>query len=624
MEKQLLVEPDNAKVFDGIIGDEVWKRITDFVADAYEIVSEEINNWENGVRMYDDCYNTDEDNVKRYNPDMLKNITDRVIEGLGMSDFILRIPKAKEYEKQIVRDYITQVMQQSGLTSELRDDDKGVLSWALLGSLILNWGKADDDEIEEGIPIKFQSWRLSKCFISSSSVKIRDYNGKRDANELFLIEEVPYEQALEEYENKKVEKKSPYTGKIFGKGKLPVTISDDRIQRETEEVQDEQNNITEIGHYFNLYHGIYQVRIGEKATPVELYDDNDPRLPNFPFKYNNKNYLPIELLKLFTTIGKLYGKGTFHRYGKIARNDASLRNMAHQFADDNVNADRFLKMDITNLETFQTQLDLHRQLKAEGERTYIPIGLQEEVVAGDLRSQPLTNEFERLRNDIVQIVTEGGVAIKDVDRPASESATATLSEEKAKTRLTDSVVEKNAGATTFLVKIVIDFIRKYIKKDNKTSVATNVKMPLTDSLPAGIMQESMNALRQAGANEDEIQKFKNDIEKEEISIENITAGEVAEFMRNREIYIQEDYSQWNKLSYKLRLLDTALAAAAGTPAQIKIQQQKLAALGIEVTAQELSPDQTNINQANAQANVTQTAKLGQDMGLSRQPTPVQV
>jgi len=518
----------------------VLQDMEQFKIESESIVNQETPAWIRADEMYDQQFDDVYERSNLYNPSLMFDIVQRVVDDLKLADYVLRIPGADAIEKQVVRDYITQIEQQSGLHSLIRDDDKGALSWSYLGNVILWWGASDKELMKQGIPIHFQIVRLTQAYFPKYSTHLRDYNGNQVADKCLFIFEDPTDKVLAMF---------PDFADEIEPGKLPFTTSDNDIQ-DTDLQETTSKKETERGYFYDIDNGIFYIVVGRDRTIVEKYDDNDPKLPNYPFKLNGKNYLPCEHLRAFPTIGDFYSKGLYHKFAKVVMNDARRRNLAHLYAEQNVHPDRFIRMADDRYSQFLNDLSLNRELINQGENSYVQIGDTESIEMGDLRTAPLTGEFERMKNDDIQSITQGGIAIGDVDRPASQTATATQAEEISKTRLADHIVKINAGSSMFLRKIIVDFISRKIKTTNEAPVATNTKVTAEGA---------------------------DIIVTEEVGT--ITAGQVADFIRENEVFIQEDHSAWDNIGMKLRRIRAGLQFAPGTPTQAKLQNQALESLG---------------------------------------------
>jgi hypothetical protein len=245
-----------------------------------------------------------------------------------------------------------------------------------------------------------------------------------------------------------------------------------------------------------------------------------------------------------------------------------------------------------------------RQLTSEGVDTYIQLDQDDAVEIGDFRSAPLSQEFERMKADDLQLLQQGGIAIQDVGYPASQTATTTAALERNKTRLANHIVKVNASEAKFLRRIILDYIKRHISKKNDVPVATNTKVKLLERTPE--IEAEVQKMVQEGRSEQEIRQFVMENAREgmqEAEMPTVTMGMVKEYLKDNKVYIQEDYSAWENYAYKLALQQTALGFAQGTPKQAQIQKEILATLGFDALSQDLAPQQ-GMAGPNVQQNLT--------------------
>ncbi|RLG45146.1 MAG: hypothetical protein DRN90_08030 [Thermoproteota archaeon] len=540
------------------------QRASEFYQDAYKIVSRATPEWREGQDMYLECFDGLDDDVDIYNPTMLHDIVQRVLDQYKLADYQLIIPDAAEeikepelqeqasiIEKQIIRDAVAQVKKTSGLVAAIRDDQKGALSQLLLGNCILWWGMTSPEEEKRGKPIRFQTVRLTQAMFSSNAMFIRHPNGDNDANEGMLIFEYPKEEVDSLYPK----------AKRATKGRLPFVTDFQRIQEEQYDVE-EENNLTQVCHYYNIEKGQYYIVVGRSCTIVESYDDNIKSLEDYPWVLDGKKYIPCEMLRTFPVVNELYSKGLFHKFGKIARGDARNRIMAHKYAESNVYPNRFIKMADDKYSTFQNDLMIANELRKEGQDSYIQLGLQDDIATGDFRTAPLSQEFERMNQDGLSQVLQGGIAMQDVDRPTSETATATAAEEIAKTRLANQITKINAGASVFLTRVVLDAI-KGMPNSNKAPVATNAK--LTINTPLGEFEEEVTG---------------------------VTFGMASELLKKRDVFVQEDLSEFEGVGLRIAKLNAMMqfAQLSGNPSVLgSLAAEAMGIFGKPMKVQQLTP-----------------------------------
>lgn len=551
--------------------DPIFVRSAQLRTEGERELNENKHNWRNAELMYNNCFRGEDDPVEQNNPILLKETIDRVSIILDENDFVLRMPGSTMEEQQILRDMITQIKGTSGLTQARRDDRRGNFGQLLFGSALYSFGRSD----RQDTPIIFQNVRLTQAYFSHNALMLRAANGFSGATEGLLLFERTYDQEIEIY-GEKVRKADM--------GRIPVLHNFDDVQRVDFDEDEKRIQLTEDALYFNIMKGIYYIFVGATATIVKAFDDNDPKLPNYPFKINGKNEMPIILRRTFPITDSLYAKGFYDFYGKIARNSAWRKSRARQAVDRNINPPTFIKMDSKSFAEFQNQVDIQSGARMIGEDSYVNIGLEDEVVVGDYRTPPLTNEFERLKQDDLEDVTQSGIAIQDINQPISKKATAVSFEEKNKDRLPAIITMLNAQEDKFTNEVIIDFIRKYVSKNNKTPVSTSLKIKL-DTTPADMEQAQEIAATQGIPLDQAIGQTTKEIDGDGL----VTFGDVAEMLKtkHKHVTVEEDFSAWGDIGFKFSKLEKKLEVSAGTPMQAEVQQEMLALLGSNVLSQNL-------------------------------------
>ena len=536
--------------------DEITEHAIEFANDSFSQNSDRRERWNNAKSMYEQCLDGSSDNVNLYTPSYLIDIIDRLRENYQLTDYQLRIPGSTPVQRQLVRDTIAQIEESSGLTSAIRDDPGGSLSLFLYGMMYLWWGVTSKKERKNGVPLEFNTVDLFQVYLPPLASSIRTPNGKRIVDECMIIFQMPWNEVVEDYPD----------AANAAPGVLPTTFSNEQLQHQQIDSQtDFFAQMTQVGHYYHAEKGIYQVIVGENSTIVEKADDNDKSLPNYPFKLDGENILPISPHGAFAIPGEKDKRGCYDRFGKLARNEARVNNMGHRYAQRNIATDRIIKMDDEDgFETLQDDLAIAQQIKAEGGDPIVRVPQDAEIVFDDTRTQPLTTEFERIRKVIRQKLTEGGVSIGDVDRPASETATVATFDERNKNRLTSQIVISNTGEAKFVRRVILDAVEKWIPKSSVTPVATNAKISAEDNLvplPEGV----------------------------EAPVKNVTLGQMSQYVEENTIYVQSDFSAYEDIGFKLAKLRTALGFAGNTPQGAKILSDLLGTLGMDVSTQKLAP-----------------------------------
>jgi hypothetical protein len=547
-------DPRKITIQDGDSEMTLYTLVENFKQESEKIVNRELPDWVNGQEMYEQCFNPEDDMVNLYNPDILADSVLRVLEQYKFAPYKLLIPGATDDETQVIRDAIEQQMRWSGLIQGIREDPRGALCQILLGNSVVGY-TLDEEGADDARPIKFVFYRLSQCYFSTNALSMRTVSGDHDVSRALLVSELP-----------KDEIKSLFPDLDFKPGKLPFSTDESIVQKNSIAREDEEDQ-TEIGHFFDINKGIYCVMVGQTAAIPEgqLFSDIDASRDNYPYQLRGKNVIPAEILRFFRTPGRFHGKGLYHKFGKLARNSARRRSSAHRYIDRNIDPDRFIVMNPEDFGQFQAKVDEAQLARQMGLEPYIQIDPSQGVPqTTDFRSAPLTQEFERGEQDTQSLVMQAGVALRDVDRPATETATAVAAEEIAKTRLSALMARNNSTSVNFLRRAIVEAM-KLIPEDCEIPVSTGIKVEITT--PTGQVRE--------------------------VPVKNITYGDVSKFLNEegREVYIEEDISAFESIGLELALLNTALGISQGTPMAQRIQQKILGLLGQETMIQDVTPPQ---------------------------------
>ena len=501
--------------------------------------------------MHAECYDTSDDPNTMTNPMIIAQTIDRMVEQLRPLDYILRIPNSTKEERQVARDGISQILDESGFVSCLRDDQRGFLSLASTGNTIIMVGSSDEKET----PIKFRCLSISQCYFPTSATQLRSKSGENDANECLIVFEFPLDEVLERF---------PQAKGNIEYGDLPEQDGEGKWQNAKDNQDRDREKITQVGMYFNKIKKIHKTFIGRTAWKAEEFKGEKYR-----WILDGRAYLPVIWLRAKKLVGELYGVAIGQQNVKLAREDQRRRNMAFRHVENNVYPTRGVRMEEDRFGEFMATVDEAALIRAEGGDPIVRLEPNDPGGIETFGSNPLTQEFERMNADTTEQIKRNGTAIQDVDRPATQTATQTISEERAKTRAAVQIGENNATEYQFVYRLIIDFTRRFTKVTNDTPVATNVKVTL--GAAEGIPPEQGQI---------------------EAPVGEITLGQVASYFKaHKKIVVQEDSRSgaWETDAFLLAKTTQKLQFGAGTPAEAKLRQEALGNLGEDILAQDLVP-----------------------------------
>jgi len=104
------------------------------------------------------------------------------------------------------------------------------------------------------------------------------------------------------------------------------------------------------------------------------------------------------------------------------------------------------------------------------------------VTADQLLTQSLMSDWQLIFDKLEDQVQKLGINLNDLSHADSTTATQILSEEESSNAFIKQVGEYNASEYKFAVELAMDFMKKFVKKNNDTPVqlTTAVKLELED------------------------------------------------------------------------------------------------------------------------------------------------
>ena len=367
---------------------------------------------------------------------------------------------------QIIRDGVSTVQDIGGFIEAMTADWAVYHRQVLTGNaplLISSTGEKDN-------PVMYQPLNLFGCYFDPFALTMRTRNGRNEVKEFLYIEQMSYDEA-----------KQRFPDKSFVGGSLPVGSSWDRNEAYTDDqIQEMESRVCEVGHYFNIQakEPIYEVFVGSQAISVLRKSGEE-----YGYQIGKKDIIPVVPFKMFSSPKGFYGYGLQILYDLCIVQER-LRNMAFTHMGRNVDAISILNVARGNAGAFMNQLYNARELQKANEYSVI---LNETGDQGgmarmeSLTSDPLTSEYERMQNELTLEVKRCGFPIDEVDRPVTETATATKAELGATTQFVQQIQEINRDNYKDIELITMDIIKKTAKGSTLpiiTKLKNNEGMPI--------------------------------------------------------------------------------------------------------------------------------------------------
>lgn len=399
----------------------------------------------------------------------------KVVSKMKPLDATIHGTGASEDMERVVTSGIATVMDEGGFDESLRDKFGAFYRMVLFGDAFIRVGTDNQSDY----PIKFQNTSLLSIYTDPYAVNLRSPSSENDCDELLAVYKYSWDEAIKLY---------PELAKKGGLG-LIQNLKRDKNLTHTQDQLDQQEREVEIGHYYNLSSKRYTVFAGTART-VLIDDIGD----EYPFIKKGQAYIPFIHLMCFPSSEGFYNKGIGHVLYKLAILARQLNNRAINYSFDNVDPIRIVNVPQGQSAQFFNKLLTAEEARAKGRKGIVvqeysatdPRGGQQSLEA--FKSEPLTQEWERLFNWLVDEVAMLGINLRAVDRGTSVTATQIIAEEENQDQFVKQIMEQNSGEFKFAYELTIEMIKEFISKTNKTPInmTTRINIEGADARVQGI------------------------------------------------------------------------------------------------------------------------------------------
>ena len=403
-------------------------------------------------------------------------------------------------------------------------------------------------------PITFNVLSNSNVYFDNYAITMRGGNNGSCVQEMAVIFSYPWAQATKLHPKLK-RKGSP--------GQIPRDIAYNRELEKTWQQEVTDADITEICYYYNLTTQTYTVFGGAGCLELET-----KRGEAYPFMMDGKPYIPVIHFKCLPSSIGFYNRSLVDIIYDISISYRQILNQALFHAQDNINPYILLNLPTGESSEFFNKLAYADELRAEGQKGYIPVEYDAGGANG-VNAQPLTTqnnmaEFQILREILTDEVKRIGVNLNDIDYAGNPNEMQILKEEENSQALAKRIMAGNRSEIKFLLECVMDFIAKYAQ-------GSEVPLNLTTTLTM-IDPETGESV---------------DVKAEEANL-GMVADELNNFHYFAEVDGQSGAEQSNVMEQTQ--IDRALSVALpGTPAYFKLAQQKAMVNNRDITVDELQP-----------------------------------
>ena len=407
------------------------------------------------------------------------------------------------------------VADKGGLTDALKGKRGAIKGVANLGDAMIHISVNK----EAKYPIEFKTVPIDRVYVDPNADVLRGKSGIQSADEVLIVYKFGYDQFLTDF--------SHFPNAIKAAvGNLPNT--DHLVSlHEYSETESPKKNI-EVGFYYRLSKKVYSIFAGSSATPLLEVQGEE-----YPFMKDGKPYVPLIPFRGWAKMKGYYSYGLGHLLIKEARQRRRAENWGEWGMMRNIKGLGIVRLPPgMSKAKFMSRYRLANEALKKGRDGMILVesnGINDSGMRIDkFATDPVTEEMERFRTSSDLRIKRIGIPLDEVDRPASESATQTLSEEQRADIFAQEFMRQNADSFQWMWELVIELMREFIPDDDDTPVDMSVEVPFGMEMAKAIGKEQ-------GYTDEEIRELASKKVKPKI-----TMGAVANALRNKHWFVEVD------------------------------------------------------------------------------------
>ena len=459
--------------------------------------------------------------------------------------------------QKIVTDAVTRAMDISGFNKILTDKFGIYGRMYLFGDAIIRVGTDTENEF----PVMFQPGSLTKTYFDVYATEMRNPGGEHEADEVSVIYNYSWDEAIKLY---------PELKKNGGIGKIPAgEASTLKNEIWTDQQNQRKEREVEICHYYNKRQKVYSIFAGSSCTLLSELKGDD-----YPFMMDDKPYIPIIHFHCFSSVQGFYNWGIGHLLYRLTIIERILMNKGVNQAFNNANPLRLLRLPKDKKSTMLNRIREALTMQKQD----LPGIVIDEVGTTDITTparmeafstEQLTGEWERLFAKLDQVLRRLGINLDALSISAQKPLGVVEIEEENQNEFIKYRHVKNSSEYEFTIKLVMDFIKKFVTKDSKW-----FDQPV-------ILKEKVKVNIKTPEGEEVVEQEFTDI----------TWGDIAEELEKHNYYVEINTaagSSNSRLLEKVRLRRIA-PSLAGLKAQKKVLKELIQLDGIPLDDDDLEP-----------------------------------
>jgi hypothetical protein len=374
-------------------------------------------------------------------------------------DFQLHGAGRPEWAEKIVTDGVATVMDGGGYDSALRDKGGAFFNLLMYGDSFIQVGANPDPKSK--IPIVFNPISNDKVYVDRYATGVRTKGWGRNATKMVVIFTYSWGDLIKQW---------PEAEKIAGIGKIPRGDAYNQLERT--DIQDKLlEDEVEVAYAYDIINKNFTVFAGQACTVLQEENGDD-----YPFVKDGEPYIPISQFICMPASEGFYNHGIGSMVYKLATISRRLMNMELGHIEDNTYPIELVSVPQGEAAKFFGKLKQAHNMRAAGKKGYAVIERDPSdpngsaVSSQSLLTQSLVSEWQMVFDQLDREIRRCGINIDELEPGASATATEILALEENSNAFVKQIMEYNASESQFMVELTLDFIKKFVSKNDKTPV----------------------------------------------------------------------------------------------------------------------------------------------------------
>mgnify|MGYP003145979899 CR=1 FL=1 len=424
------------------------KAIQDLFESAFVIANPKGTRKLNAQRLYQSIWRT----ANRMKP------LDFAIHGVGRSEAL----------EKAVTDGVATTMDKGGYDSALRDKGGTFFNLLMYGDAFLQVGSNPDPKSKN--PILFNPVSNDKVYVDRFATGVRTKGWGRNASKMVIIFTYSWGEFVKIW---------PDAEKIAGRGKIPRGDAFNQLERTQEQQALLHGDEVEVAYGYDILNRNFTVFAGQSCTVIEEQNDDD-----YPFVMNGDSYIPVSQFICMPSSEGFYNHGIGSMVYKLAIISQRLLNLEVGHIEDNTYPIELVSVPQGEAAKFFGKLKQAHNMRAAGKKGFAVIERDpadpngSAVSSQTLLTQSLVNEWQLVFDQLDREIRRLGINIDELETSAQATATEILALEENSNSFVKQIMEYNASESQFIVELTMDFIKKFISKNNKTPVDTTTRVEI--------------------------------------------------------------------------------------------------------------------------------------------------